>query len=896
MSFDPDRYQRDVLEPARVAGGQPPGDLLVRYALTTELPRDRLAFERHLAEVVNFWRTLRQRRAYAKLAEGLLAAHAALLRDGALEPAELQARTERMRKQARDQLARRLPSLAVAASCVTPATTARLAASVGGMIDEAAVRRALSEHGVRVVDPVELPGSPPASHREVRRGLDMLGLHLSPEVVVGDLAGTGFHVLNGFRLGSKGAGQRLTPEGIALARTRLDTAAQDERKTAAATVLTVLATEAGKPNGLDALLLSEVVELLRPSAESGLPQRALADEAMALGLDAEEAGLLALSMLQANQDRNSGAASEVEEALAEGRLREAQGRATALPKNEANRALLERIEKAVGTVAELSVSAERVRAQGRTEYAAELLAEALRMVSDDEDLRHRYRSLPPPEPSSMYANVADGRVIITWSPSPARVGAVSYRVVRSSGRTALGPGHGRIVGETAGLELTDATPPVGEPLYYTVFALRGEAVSNGLGNGPVIILPEVEDLRLIADAGSVTGSWRLHPRATRAAVTRASAGPPGSKPAYPPVRSVTPVGFSDTDVRSGVTYQYRVAAVYLAPDSSEHLSPGLVRSATPESLTAVRDLSVSLLAELGALKLRAGWTSPSGGAVSLRLSDTVPPWATGADVPMAQVGAFGQPLPGRPERAANGRVRLTVSIAQVHGQRFVTPITVGIARAVVGTPVEVAVSEPVRGLSQQRLGETVRLAWAWPTGSIAARVRWWPSGLPDQPLGELLCQRRSYEVDGGFSLEVGREAVTIAVQALVGAAVTDLVSAAAEVEVPALGASVRWSIRRGERLLGRRRRRLVLMADTSCTLPPLVIVQRPGSVLPTSPTQGQVIKQVAPQRLNPAMPLEVEFELAPVRGTARLGCFARAEEAATGVTLIPPPPRQLEIT
>src|SRR6266540_948305 len=97
--FDKDRYDRDVLEPARLAGGRPPPDLFVRYALDQleNMPgspdkldrRTATAIEDRVREVVNHWQTLAGRRTHAKLARALLSAHAGMQRKGALDPETL---------------------------------------------------------------------------------------------------------------------------------------------------------------------------------------------------------------------------------------------------------------------------------------------------------------------------------------------------------------------------------------------------------------------------------------------------------------------------------------------------------------------------------------------------------------------------------------------------------------------------------------------------------------------------------------------------------------------------------------------------------------------------------------------------------------------------------------
>lgn len=64
MAFDDD-YRREVLEPARAAGDQPPEDLRVRYALADGLTAPAVAAR--VKEVRQCWRRARGQLKYRKL-------------------------------------------------------------------------------------------------------------------------------------------------------------------------------------------------------------------------------------------------------------------------------------------------------------------------------------------------------------------------------------------------------------------------------------------------------------------------------------------------------------------------------------------------------------------------------------------------------------------------------------------------------------------------------------------------------------------------------------------------------------------------------------------------------------------------------------------------------------
>ena len=162
MAWDRERYLAEVLEPARKAGNVPPPDLYVRYGLPAGLS-DQAAFARQVTEVVAFWRELKGRRMYARLADALITAHAKLEQAGRLTLRSFAERHADARREQLDRLARLAEAEAGAATHVGPATVARLRDALGGAVSDAEVARALERAGVRVV--ASTPRCPPRRTR-----------------------------------------------------------------------------------------------------------------------------------------------------------------------------------------------------------------------------------------------------------------------------------------------------------------------------------------------------------------------------------------------------------------------------------------------------------------------------------------------------------------------------------------------------------------------------------------------------------------------------------------------------------------------------------------------------------------------------------------------------------
>jgi hypothetical protein len=362
VAWDRDQYLTDVLERAERAGNVPPPDLYVRYGLSGDI-RDEAAFAQRVDEVVAFWAQLQMSVRYRGLARMLMAAHAELQRAGQLTLKSFVERHADARRAQLERLTRLADAEAGAATHVGRATVRRLRSALGGAVSEADVTEALGQAGVLIVDEFpKLPQAPHPKQAELARYVAQLGVRLSAAVVFGDAVGGGSRILGGFRLAD---GRGLGETAIVEAGNRVAALPySDPAKAPSENVLAILRAAARKPGDLDALLLSEMVEQIRPLARSGFIQRAIAAQALELGLAEEEAGLIAATMLAS--DTLDAVRLQVAEELAAGRLRSAQRLATGLPADDPLR------ERAAAIDADVSAIIRRADAEqdrGRNEQA-----------------------------------------------------------------------------------------------------------------------------------------------------------------------------------------------------------------------------------------------------------------------------------------------------------------------------------------------------------------------------------------------------------------------------------------------------------------------------------------------------------------------------------------------
>jgi hypothetical protein len=877
MPWDRERYCRDVLEPARQAGNVPPPDLYLRYGLPPGISST-AAFGDRVAEVVACWRDLDRRGRYQQIARALLTAHTELERTGPLTPARFAGLHREARRKRAVQLARLAGAEAGAVTHAGPATIRRLAAALDFQATEAEITQALRLAGVRVVPGFpELPASPHPKQADLAQHVRQLGKRLSTEVVFGDAVGTGFRLLGGFRLAD---GRRLDETSLGTARERaaaMPYAAADKAPTE--NILAILGAAARQPGQLDALLLSEVTEKLRQFAGSGFLHRGIAVQAHSLGLDEDEAGLLAGAVLAGAAA--AGPRQRAGEALSAGRLRAAQREAAALPATDP---LRDRIAAADAKVASLSREADEELARGRTELAAARLAEALRLASDDGALAEWLMALPPPAPGRADACLDGDQVVVTWEPSAALAGRVRYRVRRGTGRPPRSPAEGTaVVVRDGGHEAIDATAPVGTDLFYTVFADRGGAArASATSTAAVIRAPDVTAVTVTVAETSVAASWRVPPGAESVLVVRAAGrGPRGPDDGTPVQASLT--GFSETGLRTGTEYFFRITAAYLGSDGQRRLAAGVVVAAVPapepEPVTGL-DVAVA-----GPGTAVASWAPPRYGQVRLVLSETPAAWPAGTRLTPGQAAAGSREVAGMVRHGAEGRDSLTLALSP--GRHYLCALTWQGSTVVAGESAEVVMAEPVRRLTAQRAHDAARLAWEWPGGAADAVIRW--AGQ------ERRCSWRAYHDEGGATVTVGPAETLIEVRAVYPDPGGPLTAPAAVVTVPARGTAVHYRIRRGS-LRHRRQRTVEFCPERAVRLPAIVVVRSEGRYFPDEPADGETLARLEPQDVTPERPATVTVTVG--RGPGWLACFVAPGAPAAGqaaILLFHPGPEEMRL-
>jgi hypothetical protein len=843
MVFDEQRYVREVLEPARLAGNQPPDDLRVRYALVEPLNSREVADS--VKRVRMCWRKSRGQLRFRRLIDRLEGDHLKLaplferaaLGDLAPLRAELTTAAEKAGLR-RSDLLHRLLDAAGEMRMLAPGDLRGLGGEAAALAREA---------GIEVREPDRLPTAPPyPGYPRARDALDALGARHLREFLTGEpRAGRVLGPVPDLRPAIRRVGEQWSRRP------------HDGNRTNADTVLIALKRAGDR---LGELILYDVAARLRERHQQRASQGALLRFASGdLGVDDDDARRLVFAVLRENAT-SGGLAARLRDLIDGGEIHAAAELA------------------AVAGPSELTGDAEILAAEARRRITAATtlrqeaaalvltdpdeawlrLADALRLVGDLPGAADLQAGLPPRAPGRLEAVVEGTEVALSWPPTPSRVGEIGYVVARCLGRAPRHPGDGETLASGEGFA-RDAAPPLNSPLFYAVFAVRGSAASVPSVTGPLHVRPEPAGVFLRATDGVVAARWTCPPEAVRVLVTRDGTPIPAERD-----------GFRDETVRNGMTYHYRIAAAYLSADGHEIITPGVHAAATPSARPDPVDrLSVE---QDPAGHLVVTYDEPRHGQVEMVAMSGPPPWPAGTTLAVDEVRRAGRvlrsaPVPGGVAVRAGPGVLLAVSVSG-------DVATIGAHREHVNLT-------PPRELVTQRRGEVVTLGFDWPPDVTEVEVRWWAAGgeVQRMPVG-----RAGYDAHGGVRLAVpGGEGVTIEVAAAATAYGRRVTGTAVRADVPGRRV-VDYEVRRS-RLRGSLA--VMLSSAAPARLGRLVLVARPGP-LPQRPADGETVMTwddlEVPARLQAPMPrLTRPFWIR---------CFA--EDPA--IELRDPPVRQLKVS
>ncbi|MGB2567912.1 hypothetical protein ACPFP2_05595 [Micromonospora citrea] len=854
MVFDQRAYLRDVIGPLRDRpGGLSPTDLARHYAVTPQMSTAEL--REHLAAVRRLWNQRSSGVDSAARVCAQLFSRDELLRaehgEAMFEPSWWEKRIEEHDQGARAESERFARDLAQAYGALGRITRAQLKEIAGHWpgLDADQIAAAVRRAGLAVVDPVELPTEPGmerTGYRSLLRLQELLGAPTVVQLVHPDAAP--------FRL----FGADAVPLDLATVRARTeeanrlaDAAAVRHRKEA----LGLLERAAGTGVDLRALALFQVVDRLRSGRTRGLADGMLVRIATDAGLEQSDARSV-VANLPLDTDRETGPADRIRELVADGQLHAARQALVVLPADAPERDELRgQVDVLLGEVESLRRATDEAVRSEREEEAARLLRKALRIAADDEDLAERLAALPPPPPRDLAVRAVETGVRLTWSAPPGQGTEVRYRVVRSD-RPPRSATDGETVAESSLTEATDLAAPPARPLHYGVFASLG-----GDWSRPAAVetrtVPPVLGVRVSVRPEEVSCSWRTHPATESVRVRRTLGRPPASAEDGEPV-SASRTGLSD-DIGDGSTDRYYgIVAVYRDEHGTEVEAPLVVARATLRD--APPPYVERLRAHVTARDARTAtasfvWLTPATGTVSIRRSELRPTWTAGTRIRRDEMEGYGEALVSD-RIVQEAETLLEVSVPS--GRFVYVPFTVDRATdtAVVGEPLLLGVTEPVRQLVARRTGDEVNVAWVWPPSVNLAEVTFTP------PQGAPTVRRltRGQFTESGCRLRVGAGGGRVSVRAVERGAGGETYSATESVPVDGMPVAFGYHIRRDGGLFSRKRL-LSVEVDQPCDGVELLLVAASGVAMPARPERGSVVSRVTGLSLHPDVPWQLPFTL-----------------------------------
>lgn len=541
------------------------------------------------------------------------------------------------------------------------------------------------------------------------------------------------------------------------------------------------------------------------------------------------------------------------------------------PTGETPAARLREVERRLA-----EVDAALARARASTAAAREAaLVDALRIADDCEEAASALAAIPPAPPGAPRVHLEVTGPVVEWAPS-ATSGA-RYVVRRIDARSS----HVEELGTVDGARVEDRAAPSGGVVRYEVVTLRGRAQSVAVGTQAVLVAREIQSLAVADGDGEVRLSWDAVPPSARAIVRRT--GEAGGA-ATDLVADRT--GLVDRDVRNGERYAYTVSVEYAGIGGDVERTRGVTvfgqPAAPPEGIQELRIRNAS-----GGVTI--AFDRPPSGTVSILRCDEAPDVALGDAVDPADLGALGRVLQNGPDGAHD---------ASASGVTWYLPVTVAGGTAVTGRPVRHLALPDVTNVRVEQSGAQVRVTWQWPHDVRIAKVLWRRDrqpARPDEPGVESAWVRLGeYKDNGGFTIEApGHEPVFVAV--VPGIRVDgDLIAGGV------IARAARGDVRREAKARlsyavqcsGMFKKKLDVHVDAPQGVrpPSLVLIGRPGDLLPRTRSEGDVLA-----RLGGDAPLSSTVDLAGRARPMAVRMFLESSSSASAFQLFDPAAEDLLI-
>lgn len=341
--------------------------------------------------------------------------------------------------------------------------------------------------------------------------------------------------------------------------------------------------------------------------------------------------------------------------------------------------------------------------------------QALALCVDYQEARDLLKTLPPPAPQGLQANVKDTIVTLFWKAPSTK--AMNYRIVRKKQSHPSSAQDGEVLKTVSGLLYDDPVPDgaIGVPLYYAIYAEYGGAISSHAAvlAHPVFLIQEVTQLSAQVDHDLVELHWQPPLNVYKVIVLRKEKQAPGSFTDP----DATLVGeynknlhrLLDRGVIDGKTYYYTFYSQFRDHQGNIKTSRGANISVVPEAPPEPPGKLDLNEADQGVHNgIRIGWKRPrKGEMIVIKSAQPLQP-AGGRILHESDLGQYGTRL--------DSRTTTLIDTWQQVGIIYYTPAILLQQMAYLGESQRYVCVENVRDLRTETIDTNmaIRLYWSWP--------------------------------------------------------------------------------------------------------------------------------------------------------------------------------------
>ncbi|MDR2932266.1 MAG: hypothetical protein LBV27_04080 [Oscillospiraceae bacterium] len=365
----------------------------------------------------------------------------------------------------------------------------------------------------------------------------------------------------------------------------------------------------------------------------------------------------------------------------------------------------------------------------------------------------RLLAMHPPEPvSGMKVTLLDKKVRVDWDKSPAK-GVISYVLVRKLESAPLTAYDGDILYEGRANSFEDLNPAPLKRFYYSVYVRRGNAYSESSAlSEPILIIPEVENLRIVPTDSGARISWSFNPDLREVLVWRKLGGDrPLRRGDGMLLENPRLDGLSDHKLKNDVEYWYYIVSVYVL-DGVRVFSKGVCDSVIPHRLLAPIDHIDIMRVDGADGEYVVNWHNSQYKDVLVLASVKKPDFRVGETLPVSELIEQYRNLDLDAKTPESARLRCEFS-----GGLYIFAAAVSGKYATVGTPRYLTNVLDVEQLTWDMVNSDLFFNMKWPQGTQEILIMWRFDAYPKTP-GEpgtisMTCTREQYEYDAGALLK-----------------------------------------------------------------------------------------------------------------------------------------------